>query len=229
AAKLTEARRIREDVRTSRAAHSGSCSVKAAAFPVCTHCSRPHIVSKTAEALSSPSFPSHRVLFLAATRPRGTMRAQSPEGRTRTPVAGSGNSEKAPGFRICGGVTGATCLASTSAAVCLTTGQGAGDERSRFLSLLGALSFTASAQALLSAAFRCGNYLQYVTIASRAVRNALKEDARAVAQRRDEQSLKFAKWEAGSQGELVSYRCVSPAFPLAEIVHSQRRWKIPSS
>ncbi|KAF9198364.1 Dolichyl-diphosphooligosaccharide-protein glycosyltransferase subunit dad1 [Haplosporangium sp. Z 27] len=46
------------------------------------------------------------------------------------------------------------------------------------------------------------SYLQYAQIAARAVRNSLKEDARAVAVRRDEQGLKFAKWEAGKQGEL---------------------------
>ncbi|CAG8762973.1 2341_t:CDS:2, partial [Cetraspora pellucida] len=34
------------------------------------------------------------------------------------------------------------------------------------------------------------------------VRNALKEEQRLIAQRRDEQGLKFAKWESGKQGEL---------------------------
>ncbi|KAF9585084.1 hypothetical protein BGW38_003948 [Lunasporangiospora selenospora] len=45
-------------------------------------------------------------------------------------------------------------------------------------------------------------YLQYVQVAARAVRNSLKEEARVVAVRRDQQGLKFAKWEAGKQGEL---------------------------
>ncbi|KAK3827686.1 MAG: mitochondrial ATP synthase epsilon chain-domain-containing protein [Benniella sp.] len=45
-------------------------------------------------------------------------------------------------------------------------------------------------------------YLQYSQICARTVRNALKEEARVVATRRDQQGLKFAKWEAGKQGEL---------------------------
>ncbi|KAF9359040.1 hypothetical protein BGX26_000291 [Mortierella sp. AD094] len=45
-------------------------------------------------------------------------------------------------------------------------------------------------------------YLQYAQVCARAVRNSLKEEARVVAIRRDEQGLKFAKWEAGKQGDL---------------------------
>ncbi|KAG9288366.1 hypothetical protein G9A89_021397 [Geosiphon pyriformis] len=48
------------------------------------------------------------------------------------------------------------------------------------------------------------SYLQYAQICARAVRNSLKEELRVLAQRRDEQGLKFSKWEAGKQGELVS-------------------------
>ncbi|KAF9142703.1 hypothetical protein BGX30_002383 [Mortierella sp. GBA39] len=46
------------------------------------------------------------------------------------------------------------------------------------------------------------SYLQYAQVCARAVRNSLKEEARVVAIRRDEQGLKYAKWEAGKQGEL---------------------------
>ncbi|RHZ68815.1 hypothetical protein Glove_293g7 [Diversispora epigaea] len=45
------------------------------------------------------------------------------------------------------------------------------------------------------------SYLKYTQICARAVRNSLKDDLRLAAQRRDEQGLKFAKWEAGKQGE----------------------------
>ncbi|GBB90505.1 hypothetical protein RclHR1_01750004 [Rhizophagus clarus] len=45
-------------------------------------------------------------------------------------------------------------------------------------------------------------YLKYTQICARAVRNALKEEQRLIAQRRDEQGIKFAKWENGKQGEL---------------------------
>ncbi|KAG0265776.1 hypothetical protein BG011_004130 [Mortierella polycephala] len=45
-------------------------------------------------------------------------------------------------------------------------------------------------------------YLQYAQVCARTVRSALKEDARVIAVRRDEQGLKFAKWEAGKQGEV---------------------------
>ena len=47
------------------------------------------------------------------------------------------------------------------------------------------------------------SYLQYVQICARTVRNALKEEQRLIAQKRDEQGLKYAKWEGGKQGELV--------------------------
>ncbi|CAI2194114.1 13488_t:CDS:2, partial [Funneliformis geosporum] len=46
------------------------------------------------------------------------------------------------------------------------------------------------------------SYLKYTQICARAVRNALKEEQRLIAQRRDEQGIKFAKWESGKQGEL---------------------------
>ncbi|KAF9431265.1 Dolichyl-diphosphooligosaccharide-protein glycosyltransferase subunit dad1 [Podila epigama] len=46
------------------------------------------------------------------------------------------------------------------------------------------------------------SYLQYAQVCARAVRNSLKEEARVVAVRRDEQGLKYAKWEAGKQGDL---------------------------
>ncbi|KAF9319466.1 hypothetical protein BG000_003573 [Podila horticola] len=45
-------------------------------------------------------------------------------------------------------------------------------------------------------------YLQYAQVCARAVRNSLKEEARIVAVRRDEQGLKYAKWEAGKQGDV---------------------------
>ncbi|KAI9468118.1 MAG: mitochondrial ATP synthase epsilon chain-domain-containing protein [Benjaminiella poitrasii] len=44
-------------------------------------------------------------------------------------------------------------------------------------------------------------YLQYANICARAVRNSLKDDVRAVALRRDQNNLKFAKWENGVQKE----------------------------
>ncbi|EIE79003.1 hypothetical protein RO3G_03708 [Rhizopus delemar RA 99-880] len=40
-------------------------------------------------------------------------------------------------------------------------------------------------------------YLQYANICARTVRNALKEDARVAALRRNENNLKFQKWENG--------------------------------
>ncbi|KAL1915222.1 uncharacterized protein VTP21DRAFT_7498 [Calcarisporiella thermophila] len=46
------------------------------------------------------------------------------------------------------------------------------------------------------------SYLQYLQICSRAVRSALKEEPRLIAQRRDQQGLKFAIWENGKQGEV---------------------------
>ncbi|CAG8518172.1 3142_t:CDS:2 [Diversispora eburnea] len=53
------------------------------------------------------------------------------------------------------------------------------------------------------------SYLKYTQICARAVRNSLKDDLRLIAQRRDEQGLKFAKWEAGKQGEFV---CIALKF-----------------
>jgi len=44
-------------------------------------------------------------------------------------------------------------------------------------------------------------YLKYTQICARAVRNALKEEQRLIAQRRDEQGIKYAKWENGKQGD----------------------------
>jgi F-type H+-transporting ATPase subunit epsilon len=55
-----------------------------------------------------------------------------------------------------------------------------------------------------AALFHVFSYLQYVSICSRALRNSLKEEARVIAQRRDENVLKYAKWENGKQGESVS-------------------------
>ncbi|CAG8526527.1 6671_t:CDS:2 [Acaulospora morrowiae] len=46
------------------------------------------------------------------------------------------------------------------------------------------------------------SYLKYTQVCARVVRNSLKEEQRLVAQRRDEQGLKYAKWESGKQGEL---------------------------
>ncbi|RKP07255.1 mitochondrial ATP synthase epsilon chain-domain-containing protein [Thamnocephalis sphaerospora] len=46
------------------------------------------------------------------------------------------------------------------------------------------------------------SYLQYSIVCARAVRNALKPELRAIAQRRDEQGLKFQKWQGGKAGEL---------------------------
>ncbi|ORX80811.1 hypothetical protein K493DRAFT_292990 [Basidiobolus meristosporus CBS 931.73] len=53
-------------------------------------------------------------------------------------------------------------------------------------------------------AWRAANvsYLQYSQICARAVRNSLKNEQRLVAQKREEQGLKFAKWANGKQGEL---------------------------
>jgi F-type H+-transporting ATPase subunit epsilon len=49
------------------------------------------------------------------------------------------------------------------------------------------------------------SYLQYANICARAVRNSLKDDVRVVAARRNENGLKFAKWENGVQKEQVSF------------------------
>ncbi|KAL0073573.1 ATP synthase F1 subcomplex epsilon subunit ATP15 [Phycomyces blakesleeanus] len=40
-------------------------------------------------------------------------------------------------------------------------------------------------------------YLKYVSICARALRNGLKDDLRANAQRLNENGPKFTKWEAG--------------------------------
>ncbi|KAI9593530.1 mitochondrial ATP synthase epsilon chain-domain-containing protein [Syncephalis fuscata] len=45
------------------------------------------------------------------------------------------------------------------------------------------------------------SYLQYSIVCARAVRNALKPELRTIAQRRDEQGLKFQKWQGGKAGE----------------------------
>ncbi|PHZ08874.1 uncharacterized protein RHIMIDRAFT_67257 [Rhizopus microsporus ATCC 52813] len=47
-------------------------------------------------------------------------------------------------------------------------------------------------------------YLQYANICARAVRNALKDEPRAIALRRNQNNLKFAKWENGVAKEQVS-------------------------
>ncbi|KAF9166989.1 hypothetical protein DFQ27_005868 [Actinomortierella ambigua] len=46
------------------------------------------------------------------------------------------------------------------------------------------------------------SYLQYAQICARTLRHSLKEDAKAIAIKRDAQGIKFAQWEAGKQGEL---------------------------
>ncbi|KAK9712945.1 hypothetical protein K7432_006809 [Basidiobolus ranarum] len=53
-------------------------------------------------------------------------------------------------------------------------------------------------------AWRAANvsYLQYSQICASAVRNALKSEQRLVAQKREEQGLKFSKWANGKQGDL---------------------------
>ncbi|KAI8976864.1 mitochondrial ATP synthase epsilon chain-domain-containing protein [Pilobolus umbonatus] len=45
------------------------------------------------------------------------------------------------------------------------------------------------------------SYLQYANICARAVRNSLKDEFRAAALRRNNNGLKFAKWESGVQKE----------------------------
>ncbi|KAI8393978.1 mitochondrial ATP synthase epsilon chain-domain-containing protein [Radiomyces spectabilis] len=45
------------------------------------------------------------------------------------------------------------------------------------------------------------SYLQYANVCAKAVRNALKEDLRVLAARRDQNGIKFAKWENGVQKE----------------------------
>lgn len=48
------------------------------------------------------------------------------------------------------------------------------------------------------------SYLQYSQICARAVRSALKEQTRVIAQQRDAQTIKVAKWQNGKSGEFVS-------------------------
>ncbi|GAA5804067.1 mitochondrial ATP synthase epsilon chain-domain-containing protein [Helicostylum pulchrum] len=45
------------------------------------------------------------------------------------------------------------------------------------------------------------SYLQYANICARAVRNSLKDETRTLALRRNQNNLKFAKWENGVQKE----------------------------
>ncbi|KAH8553587.1 mitochondrial ATP synthase epsilon chain-domain-containing protein [Umbelopsis sp. PMI_123] len=45
------------------------------------------------------------------------------------------------------------------------------------------------------------SYLKYSQICARAVRNSLKDDIRAAAQRRDVNGLKVSKWQNGKAGE----------------------------
>lgn len=47
------------------------------------------------------------------------------------------------------------------------------------------------------------SYLQYANICARAVRNSLKDETRTLALRRNQNNLKFAKWENGVQKEQV--------------------------
>ncbi|KAI8052322.1 mitochondrial ATP synthase epsilon chain-domain-containing protein [Syncephalis plumigaleata] len=57
------------------------------------------------------------------------------------------------------------------------------------------------------------SYLQYSVVCARAVRNALKPELRVIAQRRDEQGLKFQKWQAGKAGETTPVQVNKPATP----------------
>ncbi|GAB5585316.1 hypothetical protein Unana1_00216 [Umbelopsis nana] len=45
------------------------------------------------------------------------------------------------------------------------------------------------------------SYLKYAQICATAVRNSLKEDVRAAAQRRDANGLKVSQWANGKAGE----------------------------
>lgn len=47
-------------------------------------------------------------------------------------------------------------------------------------------------------------YNKYAQVAAKVIRNSLKDEARVAAARRNEMSLKYAKWENGKQGEVVS-------------------------
>ncbi|KAI8148313.1 mitochondrial ATP synthase epsilon chain-domain-containing protein [Fennellomyces sp. T-0311] len=44
-------------------------------------------------------------------------------------------------------------------------------------------------------------YLQYANICARAVRNSLKDELKVAAQARNQNNLKFAKWEKGVASE----------------------------
>ncbi|KAI8889583.1 hypothetical protein K501DRAFT_170388 [Backusella circina FSU 941] len=46
-------------------------------------------------------------------------------------------------------------------------------------------------------------YLQYTNICARSLRNSLKDDVRAIALRREQNNVRFAKWENGVQREQV--------------------------
>ncbi|KAI9227430.1 MAG: mitochondrial ATP synthase epsilon chain-domain-containing protein [Piptocephalis tieghemiana] len=48
------------------------------------------------------------------------------------------------------------------------------------------------------------SYLQYSQICARAVRSALKEQTRVIAQQRDAQTIKVAKWQNGKSGEFTA-------------------------
>ncbi|KAK9428856.1 mitochondrial ATP synthase epsilon chain-domain-containing protein [Lipomyces doorenjongii] len=45
------------------------------------------------------------------------------------------------------------------------------------------------------------SYNRYAAIAARATRRALKEDKRILAERRENNEIRGAKWENGKQGE----------------------------
>jgi F-type H+-transporting ATPase subunit epsilon len=45
------------------------------------------------------------------------------------------------------------------------------------------------------------SYLKYTEACAQAVRNVVKDDLRIAAQRRSENIVKFARWEAGKQSE----------------------------
>ncbi|KAI9253421.1 mitochondrial ATP synthase epsilon chain-domain-containing protein [Phascolomyces articulosus] len=45
------------------------------------------------------------------------------------------------------------------------------------------------------------SYLQYANICARALRNTLKDELKAPAQARNQNGLKFAKWEKGVASE----------------------------
>ena len=53
------------------------------------------------------------------------------------------------------------------------------------------------------------SYLQYANIAARALRNTLKDELKAPAQIRNNNNLKFQKWEKGVASEQVNYSLLS--------------------